>query len=269
MPVTGYTIEARSTGGPWQIWETLDTKENRAVMQKLQKGQEYQFRVFAVNKAGKSEPSHPSRTKLAKETDLLPYIDAKTMRDVTAEAKERIKFDVAIFGEPAPEVTWYKGEETIEELGDSSIVVMNTETHSKIVFNSITKAHAGSYSIVVRNKSGEDTAKVNVRVLDRPAAPEGPMKTTVEEGNVTLLWKKVKDDGGAPIEHYQLEKKDNEKMTWAACGHTADNTLTLPGLMPGLTYQFRVCAVNRIGDSDPLTSENITIDGEDALTRGL
>ena len=49
---------------------------------------------------------------------VLPYIDAKTLRDVTCEVKERLKFDVAICGEPTPEVTWYKGEETIEELGD-------------------------------------------------------------------------------------------------------------------------------------------------------
>lgn len=237
-------------------------------MSKLQKGQEYQFRLIAVNKAGKSEPSHPSRPKVAKETDLLPYIDAKTLRDVTCEVKERLKFEVAMCGEPIPEVTWYKGEETIEELGDKSIVVHNTDTHSKIVFNSITKAHAGSYSVVVRNKSGEDSAKVSVKVLDRPAAPEGPMKVSAEDGAVTLFWKMVKDDGGCAIEHYQLEKKDNEKMSWAACGHTNGNSITLPGIPSGLTYTFRVCAVNRIGDSDPLTSESITIDA-DSLTRGL
>jgi len=106
---------------PGRSGKTLDTKETRAVMQKLQKGQEYQFRVIAVNKAGKSDPSHPSRPKLAKETDLLPYIDAKLMRDITAEAKERVKFDVAVFGEPKPEVQWYKGEEKVRSWGTSQL----------------------------------------------------------------------------------------------------------------------------------------------------
>merc|ERR1711913_227928 len=160
------------TGGPWQIWETLDTKENKAVMQKLNKGQEYQFRVFAVNKAGKSEPSHPSRPRLAKETWVIPYIDAKTLRDTTAEAKERVKFDVAFTGEPEPEAEWFFNDKPIN---DSTISVMNTSTHSKIVFTSIAKKHAGVYTLVVSNQSGKDTAKVNLRVLDRPAAPEGPM----------------------------------------------------------------------------------------------
>jgi len=268
MPVYAYTVEARSAGGEWQIWECLDTPDTKVTLQKLQKGQEYQFRVIATNKAGKSEPSHPSRPKIAKETDLLPYIDAKSLRDMTVNVKDRLKFDVPIHGEPAPQVCWMKGEEPIEE-GDKSISILNTESHTKIVFNSITKKHEGTYNLVISNKSGEDTAKVSVTVRDRPAAPEGPMKMSVEGNKVTLLWKKVKDDGGCPIEQYQLEKIDNEKNSWCACGHTKENQITVPAL-PGLTYQFRVTAVNSIGDSDPLLSEPVNVnEGEDALVRSL
>jgi len=267
MPVYAYNVEARTAGGEWQIWECLDTPEKKATMQKLQKGQEYQFRVIAINKAGKSDPSFPSRPKVAKETDLLPFIDAKCLRDTTVEVKDRLKFDVPIFGEPAPEVCWMKGEEPVEE--DRSITIMNTESHSKIVFNSISKKNAGTYTLVLRNKSGEDTASVSVAVLDRPAAPEGPMKVSIDGSSITLLWKKVKDDGGVAIDHYQLEKIDNEKNSWGACGHTQDNQFTMTGF-PGLTYQFRVSAVNRIGDSDPLVSEPISVsEGEDALVRSL
>jgi len=267
MPVYAYNVEARTTGGEWQIWECLDTPETRATMQKLQKGQEYQFRVVAINKAGKSEPSHPSRPKIAKETDLLPFIDAKCLRDTTVEVKERLKFDVPIFGEPAPQVCWMKGDEPVED--DKSITIMNTESHTKIVFNSITKKNEGTYSLVIRNKSGEDSAKFSIGVLDKPEAPEGPMQVTVEGSAITLLWKKIKNDGGVPLEHYQLEKIDNEKDSWSACGHTKDNTFTIQGL-PGLTYQFRVSAVNRIGDSEPLVSEHISVsEGADALVRSL
>lgn len=267
MPVYAYNVEAKTTGGEWQIWECLDTPETTATMQKLQKGQEYQFRVTAINKAGKSDPSHPSRPKLAKETDLLPFIDAKCLRDTTIEVKNRLKFDVPIFGEPAPEVCWMKGDEAIQD--DRSITIMNTESHTKLVFNSISKANEGKYNLVIRNKSGEDSASFSVSVLDRPEAPEGPMKVSIEGTAITLLWKKIKDDGGAPLEHYQLEKIDNEKNTWGACGHTKDNQFTFPGL-PGLTYQFRVTAVNRIGDSDPLVSESISVtEGEDSLVRSL
>ena len=65
----------------------------------------------------------------------------------------------------------------------------------------------------------------------------------------------------------QLEKMDNEKSSWCACGHTLDNTYTL-ACLPSLTYKFRVTAVNRLGDSEPLVSENISLsDGVDSSVR--
>ena len=241
-------------------------------LQRLQKGQEYQFRVIAINKAGRSDPSVASRPKMAKEADckrvsplnlilflpllVLPYIDAKTLRDVKIDAKDRLKFDVPIFGEPAPEVSWYNGDDLIEN--DKSISITNLEGHTKIVFNSISKNHQGTYRLVIRNKSGEDSAKFSVTVIDKPQAPEGPLQTSIEGNMVTLLWKKIKDDGGAALEHYQLEKMDDEKRSWYACGHTLDNTYSL-ACLPGLTYKFRVSAVNRLGDSEPLVSDNISL----------
>ena len=62
---------------------------------------------------------------------------------------------------------------------------------------------AGKYSLSLRNDSGSDSAKVEIKVLDRPAAPEG-LTATVEGTTCALLWKKSKDDGGAPIVHYQV-----------------------------------------------------------------
>merc|ERR550534_3198756 len=87
MKITAYNIEAKTSGNDeWQIWECLDTPATTVTLQKLVKGQEYSFRVIAINKAGRSEPSVASRPKMAKETDLLPYIDAKSLRDVKVEA---------------------------------------------------------------------------------------------------------------------------------------------------------------------------------------
>jgi len=122
---------------------------------------------------------------------------------------------------------------------------------------------------VIRNRSGEDSAKFSVTVIGKPEAPEGPLQSSIEGNMVTLLWKKIKDDGGAPLEHYQLEKNDNEKSSWCACGHTKDNTFTL-ACIPGLQYRFRVTAVNRIGDSEPLVSDVIQVtEGVDAQVRSL
>ena len=62
---------------------------------------------------------------------------------------------------------------------------------------------------------------------------------------------------------------DNEKTSWCACGHTLDNTYTF-ACLPSLTYKFRVTAVNRLGDSEPLVSDNISLpEGVDSSVRSV
>ena len=140
-----------------------------------------------------------------------PYIDAKNMHDITAICGDRIKFDLPIFGEPLPDIVWTRTgngpeaqTEVLESTGDRNIVITNSETHSKLVINSITKGLIGKYSIQVCNASGSDEAKAEVKVLDRPDAPQA-LQAAVEGTKCNLLWKKSKDDGGAPIEHYQVQ----------------------------------------------------------------
>lgn len=266
--ITSYHIEARSTGGQWQTWETLDGPERNVVLQKLQKGVEYQFRVIAINKAGKSEPGHPSRPKECKETDLLPYLESKSMRDCTMSAGDRLRFDLPIVGEPAPQVQWFKGEEPIEE-NDRSIQITNSETHTKIVFNSLKKCHEGVYCVTISNRSGKDSARVELKVLDVPAAPDTPLSASVDGNTCELLWKRVKDDGGAPVEYYQIEKFDSDKSSWMACGRTkADwNQFSVKGLMPDRDYKFRVMAVNSQGESGPVISDNVALkEADDSRT---
>ena len=52
--------------------------------------------------------------------------------------------------------------------------------------------------------------QVSVTVLDRPTPPEGLIATPAggedKRDACSLLWKKSKDDGGAPIEYYQVHK---------------------------------------------------------------
>lgn len=71
------------------------------------------------------------------------------------------------------------------------------------------RPHSGTYTIVAKNSSGEDRADVRITVLGKPSAPNGPLKVSdVHKHGCKLKWDKPDDDGGTPIDYYQIEKLD-------------------------------------------------------------
>lgn len=81
----------------------------------------------------------------------------------------------------------------------------------------------------------------------------------VYEDNCNLAWKPPEDDGGEPIEYYEVEKLDTDTGRWIPCAKVKDTKAHIDGLKKGQSYQFRVKAVNREGTSDPLNTENATL----------
>ncbi|VDK42941.1 unnamed protein product, partial [Gongylonema pulchrum] len=76
--------------------------------------------------------------------------------------------------------------------------------------------------------------------------------------NCNLAWKAPEDDGGEPVEYYEVEKLDVDSGRWMPCAKVKDTKAHVEDLRKGQTYQFRVKAVNREGASDPLaTKESI------------
>jgi len=92
-----------------------------------------------------------------------------------------------------------------------------------------------------------------------PSAPGEPKIVDFDNKSVTLRWDKPKQDGGRPISHYIIQKKDKFGGWFDAlitddqnCTATIDELeARVPGLSEGKWYQFRVIAVNKAGESEP------------------
>lgn len=86
----------------------------------------------------------------------------------------------------------------------------------------------------------------------------GPLEVSeVYAEGCQLDWKPPPDDGGCPIDHYTIEKLDEATGRWSPAGETdgKETTAEVFGLTPGHKYKFRVKAVNRMGTSDPLITQ--------------
>lgn len=90
-------------------------------------------------------------------------------------------------------------------------------------------------------------------LVAKPGKPEGPLEVSdVHKDGCKLKWKKPKDDGGEPVEGYLVEKYDPYNGLWLPVGKCKDPEMDVSGLTPGHEYQFRVKAINKERESEPL-----------------
>lgn len=90
---------------------------------------------------------------------------------------------------------------------------------------------------------------------DKPAMPGGPLKPEkVRADHVELSWKPPPDTGGQDLKGYVLEKMDTDTGRWVPAGEVGpkETKARIDGLQKGKKYKFRVKAVNKEGESEPL-----------------
>ena len=76
----------------------------------------------------------------------------------------------------------------------------NSETEAKLNIPRAERGDTGKYTIKVSNPHGEHSADVNVVVLDKPGAPDGPLAVSdVTAETCKLTWKPPEDNGGAEV----------------------------------------------------------------------
>ena len=79
----------------------------------------------------------------------------------------------------------------------------------------------------------------------------------MSKDRVTLAWKAPKDDGGSRVTGYVIERRDTSKGSdaWIPVTQACKEThFTVPSLLDGHEYEFRVMATNENGTSEPLRS---------------
>ncbi|XP_011062355.1 PREDICTED: muscle M-line assembly protein unc-89 isoform X5 [Acromyrmex echinatior] len=147
--------------------------------------------------------SAPKITK--KQSDMMIMIEETDTMTVQVEAT------------PAPEVTWYKDGQLIEESNRIKIIKENSDTY-KLVIKNAKLTDAGSYSIVARNEINQTTEIWKVGIRCPPKIKKGLGEPRViNEGDTLNLLIEVESDGEPTINWYKdgqlLTASDRMKMT--------------------------------------------------------
>uniref|UniRef100_A0A8C5DVX2 Titin n=1 Tax=Gouania willdenowi TaxID=441366 RepID=A0A8C5DVX2_GOUWI len=231
--ITGYTVEKRELpAGRWSRANFTNIIETSFTVSGLTQDTAYEFRVIARNSAGAvSLPSDPSDPTTCKDDIIVPRImvDAIFKDVVLLKAGESFKLDADIGGQPTPSMAWTKNGKEVENT--LKLEVRYTDLTTTLTNKDSIRSDGGEFVLTATNIGGFAKHVFNVKILDRPGPPEGPLKVRVGCYIVEVL-------------HKGAEK-------WAQAVIVKETEATITGLNAGEEYMFRVAARNEKGTSDP------------------
>ncbi|XP_076855019.1 myosin-binding protein C, cardiac-type isoform X2 [Brachyhypopomus gauderio] len=171
---------------------------------------------------------------------------------IVVVAGNKLRLDVPITGDPAPTVVWTKAGKVLSDAG-GRVHVESTKGHCIFTMEGAERQDEGVYSVTVRNPAGEDTADINVKVVDVPDPPQAPRILSVGEDSCVVQWDPPLFDGGQPVLGYVLERKKTKSYRWMRLNFDPykDTTYEAKRMIEGMAYEMRVYAVNSIGMSRP------------------
>ncbi|XP_076406010.1 myomesin-1 isoform X1 [Peromyscus maniculatus bairdii] len=263
--LVGYYIESSVVGsGKWEPCNNNPVKGSRFTCHGLATGQSYIFRVRAVNAAGLSDYSQDSEAievKAAIAAPSPPY-------DITCLESFR---DSMVLGWKQPDTTggaeitgYYVNyrevtggvpgkwrEANIKAVSDAAYKISNLKENTVYQFqvSAMNIAGLGVPSAV------SECFKCEEWTIAVPGPPHSLKLSEVRKNSLVLQWKPPVYSGRTPVTGYFVDLKEASAkddqwrgLNEAALGNTY---LRVQGLTEGVSYVFRVRAINQAGVGKP------------------
>lgn len=186
----------------------------------------------------------------------------KDKEAIPALRGEIVNIKIPFVGKPDPVITWQKGQDLIDSNGHYQVIV--TRSFTSLVFPSgVEKKDAGFYIVCAKNRFGIDQQTVELDVADVPDPPRGVKASDISRDSVTLNWVAPANDGGSRVISYIIEKCPTTAERWQRVAQSRDTHYTVIDLFGGTSYQFRVIAENKFGQSAPSETSGPVMTKED------
>ncbi len=243
--ITDYVVQYReSPSGAWATFSDGTSTATSATVTGLTNGTAYDFRVSAVNSVGQSSDSsivtQTPVTVPAAPTDLVSTRgDTQVLLSWTAPAASggSAITDYIIEFKASSSSTWATFSD-------------GTSTATNATVTGLTNGTGYDFRVSATNSVG--TGLTSGMVSATPATvPDAPVvSATPTAGGANLSWT-APSSGGSAITDYIVQYKLSSDSTWStfADGASASTSAMLTGLMVSTAYDFRVIAVNAVGNS--------------------
>ncbi|XP_062972873.1 striated muscle preferentially expressed protein kinase isoform X2 [Elgaria multicarinata webbii] len=201
-----------------------------------------------------SIPEEPEQGETEVECSTMPDF-LRPLHDLdVVESKEAV-LECQVAGLPYPAITWFHNGRRIESTDDRRM--MQFKDVHRLVFVSVSHAHAGVYKSVIANKVGKATCYAHLYVTDVvPTPPDGPPTIAAVTGRaVTLKWNKPKwlDSAIDPATvTYTIQQQMVGTSHWTVFATGVRHTYyTVLALKKGIWYMFRVLTATAKANSKP------------------
>ncbi|XP_035675629.1 neuronal cell adhesion molecule-like isoform X2 [Branchiostoma floridae] len=202
------------------------------------------YKCMAINKFGE-EPLQAELSVKRKTTIATPPIALEV------RAGNEAQFVCAVDKDPDLEltITWLKNGIPIMPGSRIMQPVLGT-----LLIKDTINSDSAIYTCLARTTRDEASAQAALSVIDVPEPPMNLQLSNQADSSVTLSWN-VGSDNNSPIEGYTIQYEENRMMPgeWQEMKVIDGKDILTADLdlNPWLTYQFRVTARNKVGESEP------------------
>uniref|UniRef100_A0A671KGV4 Titin n=1 Tax=Sinocyclocheilus anshuiensis TaxID=1608454 RepID=A0A671KGV4_9TELE len=255
--ITDYIIEKKLQGQ--EEWAPAGTNKHcEHEVTKLKELTEMFFRVCSKNEKGTSDFVEIGSIKV-KDYIIPPEANLKEYPDgqISVHLGHNVHVELPYKGKPRPTILWLKDNLPLKE--SEKIRFKKTENKATLMIKNVEKENGGKYTLTLDNTFFRKSFHIQVITLGPPAKPVGPIRLDeVRAESIAISWDEPNDNGGGEITCYTVEKRDTSQTDWKmACSSVIGTSFMVPNLIKGIQYQFRVCAENRYGASEPVVSQNV------------
>ncbi|KAK7082429.1 Protein sidekick-2 [Halocaridina rubra] len=275
------TISCRAEGAPrpnitWFLHDNVELVENGhyqilnsgdLLIAGVQTADEGKYSCLRSNEAG-SVTGSAWLTILVKTQITQPPVDTRVILGRVANLQCKVSHALTVM----VQVTWYHDSVLVEPSSTPRISVRQDGT---LEIQEVRAADVGTYTCVVTSSGGNETRSARLEVIELPYAPTGVVaeRTPLISKSVRVSWTPT-FDGNSPIVKFIIQKRevsnegvvDDLGLNWVTVltNVSAESTKAIVGdLRPSTGYQFRVSAVNNVGEGSPsLPSETIILPQE-------